>query len=192
MVRWMRWHSPPDTRFEIWVLVVWGRLHYPLVTQATNNTASSRMSGEYTFVCLKPECHSGNKHAIINITRRHLLSLHQPPYYAVGNYVSGSKTFRSAWWNMMMDLFLTPSLLLCSSGYIAKHTLVFQIQYIKGRRPCKKYLQKHHCIETYKWSYTYKCRHLMCDPIWQNLNIGDIPNQHTVTFKMVYHKTTTL
>ena len=33
MVRWMRWHCPPDTGFEIWALAVWGRTHYFLVTE---------------------------------------------------------------------------------------------------------------------------------------------------------------
>ena len=38
MVRWMRWHCPPDTGFEIRALAVWGRARYLSVTEAPNNT----------------------------------------------------------------------------------------------------------------------------------------------------------
>ena len=38
MVRWLRWHCPPDTGFEIRALAVWGRARYLSVTQAPHNT----------------------------------------------------------------------------------------------------------------------------------------------------------
>ena len=38
MVRWLRWHSPPDTGFEIRALAVWGRARYLSVTEAPHNT----------------------------------------------------------------------------------------------------------------------------------------------------------
>ena len=38
MVRWLRWHCPPDTGFEIRALVVWGRARYLSVTKAPHNT----------------------------------------------------------------------------------------------------------------------------------------------------------
>ena len=34
MVRWLRWHCPPDTGFEIRALAVWGRARYLSVTEA--------------------------------------------------------------------------------------------------------------------------------------------------------------
>ena len=33
MVRWLRWHCPPDTGFEIRALAVWGRARYFSVTE---------------------------------------------------------------------------------------------------------------------------------------------------------------
>ena len=38
MVRWLRWHCPPDTGFEIRALAVWGRARYLSVTEALHNT----------------------------------------------------------------------------------------------------------------------------------------------------------
>ena len=38
MARWLRWHCPPDTRFEIRALAVWGRARYFSVTEAPHNT----------------------------------------------------------------------------------------------------------------------------------------------------------
>ena len=38
MVRWLRWHCPPDTGFEIRALAVWGRARYLSVTEAPRNT----------------------------------------------------------------------------------------------------------------------------------------------------------
>ena len=38
MVRWLRWHCPPDTEFEIRALAVWGRARYLSVTEAPRNT----------------------------------------------------------------------------------------------------------------------------------------------------------
>ena len=38
MVRWVRWHCPPDTGFEIQTLEVWGRASYLSVTEALYDT----------------------------------------------------------------------------------------------------------------------------------------------------------
>ena len=38
MVRWLRWHCPPDTGFEIRALADWGRARYLSVTEALHNT----------------------------------------------------------------------------------------------------------------------------------------------------------
>ena len=38
MVRWLRWHCPPDTGFEIRSLAVWGRARYLSVMEAPHNT----------------------------------------------------------------------------------------------------------------------------------------------------------
>ena len=54
MVRWMRWHCPPDTGFEIWALAVWGRACYLSVTEALHERA-----GKKHFVSLKLEERSG-------------------------------------------------------------------------------------------------------------------------------------
>ena len=51
MVRWLRWHCPPDTGFEIRALAVWGRTRYLCVTEATHNT---RRWGRNIFVSFKP------------------------------------------------------------------------------------------------------------------------------------------
>ena len=47
MVRWIRWHCPPDTWFEIRALEVWAR--YLSVTEAPHNIESLRVSEEETF-----------------------------------------------------------------------------------------------------------------------------------------------
>ena len=49
MVRWTRWHCPPDTELEIRVLVVWDRAHYLSATEAPHNIEYLRVSGEERF-----------------------------------------------------------------------------------------------------------------------------------------------
>ena len=41
MVRWLRWHCPPDTGFEIRALAVWGRERYLSVTEAPREVAET-------------------------------------------------------------------------------------------------------------------------------------------------------
>ena len=48
-VRWMKWHCPPDTGFEIRTLAIWGRARYLSVTGAPHNVDSLRVSREETF-----------------------------------------------------------------------------------------------------------------------------------------------
>ena len=54
MVRWLRWHCPPDTGFEIRTLAVWGRARYLSVTEAPRNTDFHTWMGEKRFVYFKP------------------------------------------------------------------------------------------------------------------------------------------
>ena len=55
MVRWIKWHYPPDTALEIWILAVWSRERCLSDTNASHNTGYLRVSGEETFVHLKAE-----------------------------------------------------------------------------------------------------------------------------------------
>ena len=41
MVRWMRWHCPPDTGFKIRAPAVWGRAHYLSVTEVPHDVLNS-------------------------------------------------------------------------------------------------------------------------------------------------------
>ena len=49
MVRWLRWHCPPDTGFEIRALAVWGRARYLSVTEAPHNTNFHTWMGKKQF-----------------------------------------------------------------------------------------------------------------------------------------------
>ena len=55
MMRWMRWHCPPKTEFEIRAWAVWGWARYLSVTDASNNIESLQVSGEETF-CFFETC----------------------------------------------------------------------------------------------------------------------------------------
>ena len=52
MVRWLRWHCPPDTGFEIRTLAVWGRARYLSVTEAPHNTDFHTWMGKKQFIFL--------------------------------------------------------------------------------------------------------------------------------------------
>ena len=55
MVRWLRWHCPPDTGFEIRTLAVWGRARYLSVTEAPHNTDFHTWMGKkHFFVSFNP------------------------------------------------------------------------------------------------------------------------------------------
>ena len=49
MLRWMRWHCPPDTGFEIRALALWGRARYLSVTEAPHTWMRKKL-----FVSFKP------------------------------------------------------------------------------------------------------------------------------------------
>ena len=49
MVRWMRWHCPPDTGFEFKILEVWGWARYPSGTGAPHNTEFHEWMGKKHF-----------------------------------------------------------------------------------------------------------------------------------------------
>ena len=54
MVRWLRWHCPPDTGFEIRALAVWGRARYISVTEAPHNTDFHTWMGKKHFLFPRP------------------------------------------------------------------------------------------------------------------------------------------
>ena len=60
MVRWLRWHCPPDTGFEIRALAVWGRARYPSVTKAPHNTNFHTWMGKKHF-CFFQTAETGNR-----------------------------------------------------------------------------------------------------------------------------------
>ena len=60
MVRWFRWHCPPDTCFEIRALAVWGRARYLSVTEAPHNTDFHTWMGKKHF-CFFQTAETGNR-----------------------------------------------------------------------------------------------------------------------------------
>ena len=60
MVRWLRWHCPPDTGFEIRALAVWGRERYLSVTGAPHNTDFHTWMGKKHF-CFFQTAETGNR-----------------------------------------------------------------------------------------------------------------------------------
>ena len=60
MVRWLRWHCPPDTGFEIPALAVWGRARYLSVTEAPHNTDFHTWMGKKHF-CFFQAAETGNR-----------------------------------------------------------------------------------------------------------------------------------
>ena len=60
MVRWLRWHCPPDTGFEIRTLAVWGRARYLSVTDAPHNTNFHTWMGKKHF-CFFETAATGNR-----------------------------------------------------------------------------------------------------------------------------------
>ena len=60
MVRWLRWHCPPDTGFEIRALAVWGRARYLSVTEAPHNTNFYTWMGKKQF-CFFQTAETGNR-----------------------------------------------------------------------------------------------------------------------------------
>ena len=60
MVRWLRWHCPPDTGFEIRALAVWGRARYLSVTEAPHNTDFHTWMGKKHF-CFFQATETGNR-----------------------------------------------------------------------------------------------------------------------------------
>ena len=49
MVRWIRWHCPPDTWFEIWAPAVWDWARFLSVTEDPHNIEPLRVNGEETL-----------------------------------------------------------------------------------------------------------------------------------------------
>ena len=60
MVRWLRWHCPPDTGYEIRALAVWGRARYLSVTEASHNTDFHTWMGKKYF-CSFQTAETGNR-----------------------------------------------------------------------------------------------------------------------------------
>ena len=61
MVRWLRWHCPPDTGFEIRALAVWGRARHLSVTEAPHNTDFHTWMGKKQFFCFFQTAETGNR-----------------------------------------------------------------------------------------------------------------------------------
>ena len=60
MVRWLRWHCPPDAGFEIRALAAWGRARYLSVTEAPHNTDFHTWMGKKHF-CFFQTAETGNR-----------------------------------------------------------------------------------------------------------------------------------
>ena len=60
MVRWLRWHCPPDTGFEIRALAVWGRARYLSVTEAPHSTNFHTWMGKKQF-CFFQTAETGSR-----------------------------------------------------------------------------------------------------------------------------------
>ena len=60
MVRWLRWHCPPDTGFEIRALAVWGRARHLSVTEAPHNTDFHTWMGK-KHLCFFQTAETGNR-----------------------------------------------------------------------------------------------------------------------------------
>ena len=54
VMRWMKWHCPPDTGFEIRALADLGRARYLSVTGAPHNIESLRVSGDFLLLLPDP------------------------------------------------------------------------------------------------------------------------------------------
>ena len=59
-MRWLRWHCPPDTGFEIRALAVWGRARYLSVTEAPHNSNFHTWMGKKQF-CFFQTAETGNR-----------------------------------------------------------------------------------------------------------------------------------
>ena len=64
MVRWVRWHCPPDTRFEIQTLEVWGRARYLSVTEVSHNTEFTSGWGSNICLSFKPPRPGNERRAV--------------------------------------------------------------------------------------------------------------------------------
>ena len=60
MVRWLRWHCPSDTGFEIRALAVWGRARYLSVTEAPHSTDFHTWMGK-KHICFIQTAKTGNR-----------------------------------------------------------------------------------------------------------------------------------
>ena len=59
-MRWLRWHCPPDSGFEIRALAVWGRARYLSVTEVPHNTDFHTWMGKKHF-CFFQTAETGNR-----------------------------------------------------------------------------------------------------------------------------------
>ena len=73
MMRWIRWHCPPDVGFKIWTLTVWGRARYLSVTESHHNIEHLRVrGGKYVSDTWMP-----SKHKTLNIIYAGLMLAHR-------------------------------------------------------------------------------------------------------------------
>ena len=82
MLRWIRWHCPWDTGFDIRALAVWDPARYLSVVEASHNTESLCVRGEETFVSLKLECHSRVRTRVLRLSKQSALTTAPgPPFF---------------------------------------------------------------------------------------------------------------
>ena len=85
-VRWMRWHCPPDTEFEIRALAVWGRARYLSVMEASHNIESIRVNREETFCFVEFWRSEWGSNPRSRLPSRQLWPLHQAPRLCFTNF----------------------------------------------------------------------------------------------------------
>ena len=102
MVRWLRWHCPPDTGFEIRALAVWGRARYLSVTEAPHNTDFPTWIGrKHFFVSFKLTRPGTEPRALVWKAAVLTTSLGPPPFRAIrANYPSKHETFIQCRYNV--------------------------------------------------------------------------------------------
>ena len=135
MVRWLRWHCPPDTAFEFRALAVWGRARYLSVTEAPRNTDFHTWMGKKHFCFFKPPSPGTEprtlawKAAVLTTTlgpppRRLKYSMLPIPYWPGSIFFSNRKWLRHTNHNTTHNIHTRPFCARCGlySGRCAKTT----------------------------------------------------------------------
>ena len=99
MVRWLRWHCPPDTGFEIRALAVWGRACYLSVTEAPTILTFTRGWGRNFFFSFKPPRPGTEPRTLAWKAAVLTTTLRPPPYGAEEGLVE------KRWWKAKSVIF---------------------------------------------------------------------------------------